>query len=202
MDISIPNNWIDIHFQHCWNSLFHYKKGKQKCTKIPAWTVQIMVMWYLNTMISICQRASPPTVKWLTLVYYCMGRASIVTTHLSFKKTNDQHIGIDWLQQFLPADMHVASIHLMDIVCVSTEFLCGVTPYFCMFVLHRWGLISKVPLESKRKLSRERILMIAYGKGHRVNAFKFVLFLPTEQAKLVTFCFSYKYISQFNLHLA
>lgn len=132
MDISIPNNLKDIHW-HCWNSLFYSKKEKLKRKKIPAWTVQNLVMWYLNTMISICQRASPPTVKWLTSLLQHGERASSATTHLCFKKTNDQHIGIDWIEQFLPADLHVASIYFMDIVCVSTAFLCGVTPYFCMF---------------------------------------------------------------------
>lgn len=64
-------------------------------TKIPAWTIQNMVMWYLDTMTSVCQSSSPPTLKWLTLVYYCMKRASTVTTHLCFKKTIYKRVGIE-----------------------------------------------------------------------------------------------------------
>ena len=67
---------------HCWNLLFHHQKKTHHKIKIPAWNIQTMVMRYLDTMISVCQTASPHSLKWLSLVYYCMTRASRVAAHL------------------------------------------------------------------------------------------------------------------------
>lgn len=165
-----------------------------------AWTVQTLVVWCLNTMISICQRGQSSYCE-MTHEFTTAWREPAVSLFICAWKRQISMLALTDCNKF-EQQTCMLPLCISWILCFSTAFLCGATSHFCMFVLHRWGLISIVPVESKRKTSRERIVMIAYGKDHRVNAFKFVLFLPTEQAKLVTFCFSYKYISQFNLHLA
>lgn len=96
----------------------------------------------------------------------------------AFKKTNNQHVGIDRVQ-FIPMDIILPLL--------ITWVLCVPVLHVCISIQVRIYVYCIVPLESYRKTSRERIVMLAYGKEQRVNAFKFVLFFPTEKAKLVTF---------------
>ncbi len=60
---------------------------KRPSTDIPALTIPVMVLWYLHTMILVCQSASPPTLKWLTgLLLHAQSRQC----HYSFVHLKDK----------------------------------------------------------------------------------------------------------------
>lgn len=65
----------------------------------------------------------------------------------------------------------------------------------CMFIQHRRGLISIVPLESNRRKKpqqKSRLGWLPMANGKELMLSNLFLFFPTVQAKLVTFCFFYK----------
>lgn len=158
------SSYRDTH-SHLWNSLFHpVKKQNFQLGLSRRWLCGIWTQWsqFVKAPVLLLRNDS----LWFTTAW----REPAVSLHMWALKRQL----ISMLALTIYFYRH-ASTHCVIIVRVSAV---------CRHVHTAQVMINiSSSIESKRKTSRERIGMIADGKGRRVNAFKFVFILSYWTSK-------------------